>query len=358
MRSEITIENFRGIAQGSLADLAPLTVLLGPNNSGKSTVLEALRFGGDEPAARVAAELVTRRGWGGFGCIEQLAYHWDKPFKITAKADDRGMTWEISRLTSVDTKLARVLGTDLAPKVGDELASGDFVGILASQGFQRIAASQGLRRISLAVVGRDGTTKVVLENQDIAIGPPSHLIDPDTITRAGLLEEVFSTATARGKEQELEALLAQIEPTGPALRILKKGDRFVLHTVTSERAVPVYLGGHGFKRLLFMAFGLVAHAGELVLLEEPECFQHKSSLNRLAALIWSAVDTQTQVIISTHSPQLLKFLLTAEDVPLEKAAVFHTRLEGGVLTAVRLGGKEAANRLDEIGEISNPAPPG
>jgi len=41
MIKQLTIRNFRGIKEGTL-DLSPLTVLLGANNSGKSTILEAL----------------------------------------------------------------------------------------------------------------------------------------------------------------------------------------------------------------------------------------------------------------------------------------------------------------------------
>src|SRR5262245_38641647 len=40
--TEIEVEGFRGIATGRIAGLAPLTVLVGPNSSGKSSVLEAL----------------------------------------------------------------------------------------------------------------------------------------------------------------------------------------------------------------------------------------------------------------------------------------------------------------------------
>lgn len=37
----LKLENFRGIKKGEIK-LAPLTILLGPNNSGKTTILEAL----------------------------------------------------------------------------------------------------------------------------------------------------------------------------------------------------------------------------------------------------------------------------------------------------------------------------
>ena len=41
MITKLSIKNFRGIERGEL-ELAPLTILLGGNNSGKSTILEAL----------------------------------------------------------------------------------------------------------------------------------------------------------------------------------------------------------------------------------------------------------------------------------------------------------------------------
>jgi predicted ATP-binding protein involved in virulence len=37
----LRLENFKGIVQGEI-ELAPLTILLGANNSGKTTILEAL----------------------------------------------------------------------------------------------------------------------------------------------------------------------------------------------------------------------------------------------------------------------------------------------------------------------------
>jgi len=41
MIKRLKIQNFRGIKEGTL-ELSPITILLGPNNSGKSTILEAL----------------------------------------------------------------------------------------------------------------------------------------------------------------------------------------------------------------------------------------------------------------------------------------------------------------------------
>lgn len=40
----LTLENFKGIGEPVRIEFAPLTLLFGPNNAGKSTILHALQF--------------------------------------------------------------------------------------------------------------------------------------------------------------------------------------------------------------------------------------------------------------------------------------------------------------------------
>ena len=42
MLSSLEIKNFKGIREGSISDLAQANILVGRNNSGKSTILDAL----------------------------------------------------------------------------------------------------------------------------------------------------------------------------------------------------------------------------------------------------------------------------------------------------------------------------
>ena len=42
MLSSLEINNFKGIKSGTISDLAQVNVLVGRNNSGKSTILDAL----------------------------------------------------------------------------------------------------------------------------------------------------------------------------------------------------------------------------------------------------------------------------------------------------------------------------
>ena len=66
MICSVDMENLRGIQSGELRDLSPLVILVGQNNSGKSTVLEALLIGGSPITGNAVDELTRRRSrWRG-----------------------------------------------------------------------------------------------------------------------------------------------------------------------------------------------------------------------------------------------------------------------------------------------------
>ena len=65
MLEAVDIEGFRGIARGTIAGLSRLNLLVGPNNSGKSTCLEALLLGSASTSSSSIPSLefvASRRG--------------------------------------------------------------------------------------------------------------------------------------------------------------------------------------------------------------------------------------------------------------------------------------------------------
>ncbi len=62
MFTSIHIQNFRGIRSGTLSQLAPLTVLIGPNGCGKSTVLESIEIAATGDPHNTFKAINSRRG--------------------------------------------------------------------------------------------------------------------------------------------------------------------------------------------------------------------------------------------------------------------------------------------------------
>jgi predicted ATPase len=61
MLKSLEIERLRGIRQGRIDDFAPLSVLVGQNGSGKSTVLDALLIGCSANVGQAIGTAVQRR---------------------------------------------------------------------------------------------------------------------------------------------------------------------------------------------------------------------------------------------------------------------------------------------------------
>lgn len=60
MITGVKIEEFRGgVREGGVEGLAPISILVGPNNSGKSTALEAIAALGLGTDAKAIASLLT-----------------------------------------------------------------------------------------------------------------------------------------------------------------------------------------------------------------------------------------------------------------------------------------------------------
>lgn len=326
MIERITIENFRGIERGTVEELAPLSILVGRNNTGKSTVLEALAYyvsGGD---SELVARMARRRGWCGLGYVPQMLFDPSQPALFRSGEEPVGFGFRSGRESAVLDGLGSQSSDDSSVQV-DCTRGGHVVSkaLLLSNGHS-VRLTQKLEQITWV------------------------LIDVDALTRPEQLEDAYSDAVASGHEDDIHGLLERLPGPERGLRILKREEKYILHVLTDGKAVPLYFCGDGFKRLLHVACLLASSAGGHVFIEEPECFQHPANLEQTARLVWAALEQGTQVVLSTHSRDLLSELLLGETARPEEAAVFKTSLVGGELTTIRIDGPRARERLDTLDE--------
>lgn len=94
--SQIEIENFKGIGTGQVIDMAPITLLFGPNSAGKSTILQSLHYlreilerNNPDPDQTIAGGLTDL---GGFATLVH-GHDLSRPIKIRVRidlSDDQG----------------------------------------------------------------------------------------------------------------------------------------------------------------------------------------------------------------------------------------------------------------------------
>jgi predicted ATPase len=168
-------------------------------------------------------------------------------------------------------------------------------------------------------------------------------VDVEAVRGTGELEDAYTRIDSAGQLDKVVKALRRSMGGLVDLRILKVGSDFLLHTFFDDRPpVPAYLAGDGFKRFLALAAAAVATPKGVVLLEEPEAFQHPRYLRELATLLLLAAHDGTQIILSTHSLELIDLLLLAPEAEGQTyPAVHRLNLHEGKLRATSLPREDA-----------------
>ncbi len=317
MITKLTIEGFRGIARGTLDGLAPLTVLVGPNNSGKSTVLESLVLVSPDAGGDSLKDLVDRRGL--IGQQSVLSFVPSGAGSIEAIDGERRARLELKY------KDLRLDGS-LQPE-----GSAFHLGLNDNNGG---GWSTGR--------GEDRQARKRIVEADRAVADPSEL------------ERFISWADLAKRRAWLLDVLRPLLPGLKDMRILVPGTRpTVFIEDDSPKPWPAAMAGDGFKRLLAMAARIATDESGLSLVEEPETFLHVGALPQVARLFWeaTAAPRNQQIVATTHSLEYLDAqFLDATDEELARAALFRLSLRHGELRAVRVPGEKVRELRADIGE--------
>jgi AAA domain, putative AbiEii toxin, Type IV TA system/AAA ATPase domain len=341
----VEIENLRGIREGRVEGLSPLSILVGPNNAGKSTVLEALWCVGAGANAELMYRTLLRRGGPALHALEHVKFDGSKPAAI--------------RVFGPGEQRCTVLLERPKSRNGDRLREATEQGLTEPMMPAQVTwdfswAGKAESGVTLTFVdrARKFASPFALEGTP-AIPWKGGLVDVEAVRDPGALEDAYSNLEKQRRVAEVVRALKRAMPTLTDLRILKVDDDFVLHAICGdEPPIPAYLAGDGFKRFLEVAAQVyAAGAGGVVLLEEPESFQHPRYLGELASVLHDAASRGTQVILSTHSMELIDLLLgDGSDARANSPTVHRLRLLDHVLHAAAVSAENARIARHELAQ--------
>ena len=303
MIKRLRIENFRGIREGEL-ELFPLTILLGANNSGKTTVLEALLLA-HGPAHRqpypdiISVELLCRLhttlGAGGFSFL--LYDYSAKEARITISSDEEA--WELSMRREGDKILVRE-----PPQLGGQ----ELTLPMGPKGF-----SWSPRGFSKALFIRSDLTKPAYEYLE--------RIWPDVWKHA---PEVASALSKLVREDYINFTMEPFHGGEPTLyAFLKDGRRIRLGDL-----------GDGVQVLAVAMLLYELLRPDVLLWDDVEAHMNPSMLLFLASWLAERVAEGTQVVVSTHSLEAVRLIAgAAEELVGDISRICLLSLRDGILRA-------------------------
>ncbi len=324
--TSIEMKKFRGIVQGKLEDLTPLVILVGPNASGKSTVLDALLIGASPSVGEGIAQAVLRhRG-------VKIGAPW-----LLWKTDTHAKT-EISVATPTGHRACRI-----------QVPEQDRVrcAVIRHEG---IVTQDKSTDVTEVVFATEAQYRVDRDTQPLPEVEAVHILGSPEEAISTPLHKLLTDCFKRGKKQEVGGYLRELAPSIRDVVILTEGDGLpIVHIEYSDRSVPVALGGDGYHALVRALLEMVSCSDGLVLYEEPELHQHPGAIRQTVRAILAAVRRNVQVVLTTHSLELIDLLLsesTGKDI--ETLTMYRLRLEDGNLISHRIPGKEVAFSRTEV----------
>ncbi len=332
MLDSLHIQNLRGIRSATIDGLTALTVLVGPNGCGKSTLLDAILVGASRKPATSTGYVVRRRHGLRHGA-RWLFRGGQEGATAAVRVGMDGTLCSARNFTWIESAVA----PDLRRRLVERGAEGPYSAI-------RIEVAGDGAEVALSA----DNAYEPLETIVAFMMPSVRIVDNDL----GLpLSELYSRITERGMRTFVLETIRQVVPSVEAIEVLTHHNDPRLHLTFPDGSVPVAVAGEGVQTLLRLCLELGSGAPTgTYLLEEPEIHQHPGAIRQSAKAIATAVSRGVQVILTTHSLELIDALLEyLDERGLDRLSLHRLRLpRTGDLVTSRLTGHEVLGARDEI----------
>jgi hypothetical protein len=359
--TDFTLKRFRGIQDSELKQLGRVNLLVGENNSGKTSVLEALLLYGRpfDPLAwqRTAA---LREGLVLQERVPELL-RWLFPGDQSAEMP-LGLGQGTCTLQGTGAFPVRKLQASyvLVERVRAPAPSG-----VTGRGQRIIPVSPGSEAFETTDWGIQLKVEVVYEKLSVrrrkrlkkpyTFWPDEAYIRTKRVSEPRLKVEFVSPyghrseqtlsrkvkkATLQEYKQEVLHLVQRLDETIEDIVSLPGfgQDASLYFKVKGRGHIPVNSVGDGVRRALNLALSLLDARGSILLVDELESAFHFSALERVFSWLVSACHQyDVQLFATTHSIEAVDAILAVDTTPEEDIVAYRLELQGERHEVVRLG---------------------
>lgn len=343
--TEITIHQFRGIKDLTLSGLGSVNILVGANNSGKTSVLEAL--------ATYARP---------FDIFEWTSTAWRREIKASRRSTVEALKWLFPQNHPSKSDEAYLNNNFVSGKgkFSIEEVYAEFEEI------SRIPESKQLKIIDdEAEYGAKLSVRVEIPKEAKIIQQDFEIWDTQNkpypkVTKTALPVATITPVTHRVEQLSGITDLIKTKNKADALEVMRIFDNGVrdiailnypgmrptieIDHQNFSTTAPVSAFGDGMRRALTFALILPKVKGGLLLVDEIETAVHVSALQELYSwLVQACKRNDTQLFVTTHSLEAVDALLGAHSAPYDGLVAYRLgrpgepvkRFEGELLNRLR-----------------------
>jgi energy-coupling factor transporter ATP-binding protein EcfA2 len=373
----LNIHSLRSIQNLELMELRQVNLLVGANDSGKTSVLEALSLLGKplDPWRWVSAAASRDSGASPKRMLERMRWlfpqpvaatstgesgeHYEGGLRISAEGTCPFREVEARFKTLYALRVQQRLGGAETEKIEAEVVAGPDgqfvvrgaeVTISAVSSQEQKALASHRQQSSFAVWEEDPFIK--FHGKYEAPELPTRLITPYHHWQSQELERSFSrlrlleSKAANGEMGATQRLLQGLDRRISGIELLTpRGEPEIYLRDDVLGLAPLSAFGDGIRRALLYAVSLAEAAHGVLLVDEIETAIHVSALEKVAGWLFAACrEHGVQLFMTTHSLEAVDAILAADTTEQEDIACF--RLERGPeRTTVKRYGEDLLKRL-------------
>ena len=365
MYSSVRISGYRGLDSFRLDGLGRINLLVGTNNSGKTSILECIELLRSAGNARVVTTILGRRGEWGYSSDEErqdyldvahlfadhalsgkVVIDGDRPNTTNRSSWNRRVTVEVIDRRDDQLKVEQEDSLEedgqLVLKVDWSDATKDFKARITSAGFLQWSWARHPLRF------RDDPSKVVqfIGTNGMTALDVVRLFDDVVLTE----RESHVTEALRIIDRSIERIASVGAERRPLLREAPSG--VFLKLRGARHRIPIGSLGDGMWRMLGLALALANAKGGILLVDEIDTGLHYSVMEDMWRMVSErAAALDVQVFATTHSRDCYESLAAVVHPGAVSTAVTIQRIDARRERAVRFSNDDivaAAERDIEV----------
>ncbi len=363
---DLSIEGFRGLRRLSIPQLGRVTLITGKNNTGKSSILEALRLHSQNADPTVVYSILTFREEYVRGVHEEDYFSdSESVFPVSALFHGFPQVWDDFGPIVISTT-GRSRRMELTIKVDWRTVERD------ARGSQALAVKQSTVLEEL----EDEPALVVKTEEEEHVWPleiysrlldrpryrlssrvrmPCIFVSPYCGERTDMLGHLWDGIALTDSEKDLVEALRIIDPRISDVAVVGGEARFrrrtaIVRSDNISRPVPLRSFGDGLNRLLAIVLSLINAGGGLLLVDEFEnSLHHTVQLDAWRMIFRIAQDLDVQVFATSHSWDAIEaFQAAAAEAPEDGVLLRLTRRGDDVIPTVFSENELAVATRDDI----------
>jgi len=328
--SSITVDAYRKLGGLTIDKLSRINLFAGINNSGKTTLLEAVYLLTRQNDFDGLVEVIHRRGKISH---DQIDPEWfmaqiSNEIRVGGVFDHRpgGISVRVREETEADLDKSRYLGS---VEIGAE-----FVDVRQES-------------VTRVFKGRDRETQAgsIRLLCPIVYSSPFFLNEPQRY--ASFYEESIKS---KSLPKIIEFIRKEILPTLNDIRLVDKRQRFLVDDDNFSSSLDLTNYGEGLQRIFFISLLFASAANGVVLIDEFENAIHTELIGRFSGFIHKLAETfNVQVFLTSHSKECIDAFVKKAPNPDDFSCYALVPSDGTISVREFTGGK--FQRLLELGDV-------